>query len=194
MNRFLPGGLRQFQRATLLPLLLLASACSDNKTTAEKPSPSAPTELSPKPSVAAIAATTQSTSADRFFVNSKPQAPAAATRPEPNGDLSFTIDVSDVRNKVARIRGWGFRIAPPHQTGDRVTILLVGSSATYSALADMENRPDVAAVLKQPGLNDAGFVSLIDTAGIEPGEYTIFLRIGGADGEAIKSTNQKLTL
>jgi len=173
---------------------MLASARADSNTTADNPSPSIPAELSPKPSVAANPAAAPSTSADRFFVNSKPQAPATATRPEPKGDLSFIIDVSDIRNKVARIRGWGFRIAPPHQMGDRVTILLVGSSATYSVLADLENRPDVAAALKQPGLNDAGFVSLIDTTGIGPGEYTIFLRIGGADGEAIKSTNQKLTL
>lgn len=194
MNRFLPVGLRHFQLAPLLPLLLLAAACSDNRTTAENASPSAPTELSPKPSLAANAATTPSPSTDRFFVNSKPQAPVTAPFPEPKGDLSFTIDVSDVRSKVARIRGWGFRIAPPHQVGDRVTILLVGSSGTYSALADMEDRPDVAAALKQPGLNDAGFVSLIDTTRVEPGDYTLFLQIGGADGEAIKSTNQKLTL
>ena len=194
MNRFLPSGLRPLQLATLLPLFLLASVCSHNRAIAQSASPSSPTQLLPKPSVAANAAATQSTAADRFFVNSKPQAPATATRPEPKGDLSFIIDVSDVRNKVARIRGWGFRIAPPHQIGDRVTILLAGSSATYSVLADMENRPDVGEALKQPGLSEAGFVSLIDTAGIEPGEYAIFLRIGGADGEAIKSTNQKLTL
>jgi hypothetical protein len=189
MNRFLPSGLRPLQLATLLPLFLLAGVCSDNRAIAQSASPSSPTQLSP-----ANAATTQSTAADRFFVNSKPQAPATATRPEPKGDLSFTIDVSDVRNKVARIRGWGFRIAPPHQMGDRVTILLAGSSATYSVLADMENRPDVGEALKQPGLSEAGFVSLIDTTGIAPGEYTLFLRIGGADGEAIKSTNKKLTL
>lgn len=194
MNRFLPVGFRQLQLATLLPLFLLASACSDNRTTAENASPSAPAQLSPKPSVAANAATTPSNPADRFFVNLKPQLPVTAPFPEPKGDLSFTVDVSEVRNKVARLRGWGFRIAPPHQPGDRVTILLVGSSGTYSVQADMENRPDVAEVLKQPGLNDVGFVSLIDTARIEPGEYTLFLQIGGADGEAIKSTNQKLTL
>jgi len=193
MNRFLPVGLRQLQLATLLPLLLLASAC-DNKTTAENTSPSAPKELSRKPSVPASPVTTPPSSTDRFFANAKPQTPVTAPFPEPKGDLSFIIDVSEVRNKVARIRGWGFRITPPHQVGDRVTILLVGSSGTYSALADMENRPDVAEVLKQPGMNDAGFVSLIDTSRVEPGEYTLFLQIGAADGEAIKSTNQKLTL
>ena len=194
MIPFLPSGFRAFRFAMLLPLLLLVSACSDNKTIVESPSPSVPPELSPKPSAAADAAMTQEISTDRFFVNSKPQTPTPVAGPEPMGDLSFTIDVLDARNKVARVRGWGFRITPPHQTGDRVTVLLVGPSATYSALADVDLRPDVSAVLKRPGMDDTGFVSLIDAAGIEPGEYTLFLRIGGADGEAIESTNQKLTL
>jgi len=138
-------------------------------------------------------ATDQSASIDRFF-NSKPQTPAAATRPDLKGDLSFTVDVLDVRDKVMRIRGWGLRLNPPHQAGDRITIVLVGAIGSYAAMADVEKRPDVSAVLKQPGWDDTGFVSLIDTTRMEPGNYTIFLRIAGADGEAIKSTNRNLTL
>src|SRR5688572_2295794 len=194
MITFLRSCFRGLPLATLLPLLLLVSACSDNQTIVESPSPSVPPQLSPKPSAPASAVTTQDTSTDRFFVNSKPQKPAPATRPEPKGDITFTIDVLDARNKVARVRGWGFRITPPHQVGDRVTVLLVGPSMTYSVLADVDLRPDVSEVLKRPGMDDTGFVCLIDVAGIEPGEYTLFLRIGGADGEAIESTHQKLTL
>ena len=180
--------------AMLFPLLLLASACSEDKMTAQKAAPGVATEVSPKPSVAASAATAQPASADQFFINSKPQAPAVEARPEPKGDLTFTIDLLDLRDKVVRVRGWGFRITPPHQIGDRVTILLVGPAATYSVLADVESRPDVSSVLNRPGMDDTGFVSLIDTTGFEPGEYTLFLRVGGADGEATESTNQKLNL
>lgn len=75
-----------------------------------------------------------------------------------------------------------------------MTLLLVGPTGTYSILTDVEMRPDVSAVLKQPGLDDTGFVSLIDTKTLQPGEYTVFLKIGGPDGEAIKSTNRTLTL
>jgi hypothetical protein len=194
MIPFFASGFREFRVATLLPLFLLVSACSDNKTVVESSSPTVPPELSPKPLTAANAAMTQETSTDRFFVNSKPQTPVPEPRPEPKGDLSFIIDVLDARNKVARVRGWGFRVTPPHQIGDRVTVLLVGPSTTYSALADVDLRPDVSAVLNRPGMDDTGFVSLIDAAGIEPGEYTLFLRIAGSDGDAIESTNQKLTL
>lgn len=194
MTTLLRPGFRGFRFSTLLSALFLVSACSDDKTTMESPSPSVPPQLSPKPSATTSVAIAQDTSTDRFFVNTKPQVPVTASRPEPKGDITFTIDVLDARNKVARVRGWGFRITPPHQIGDRVTILLVGPSATYSVLADVDLRPDVSEVLKRPGMDDTGFVSLIDVAGIQPGEYTLFLRIGGTDGEAIESTNQKLTL
>ena len=178
------------------PLSLLAVAflvaCSDDKSTADKPSASPSPESSSRTSTGNTPPADQSTA--RYFVNTKSVAPASASAPAAKGDLSFTLDIADVKDRTIRIRGWGFRIAPPHQKDDRVTVLLVGADTTYSAVADVELRPDVSAVLKQAGLDDTGFVCLINAATIKPGEYTIFLRIGGADGQAIKSTNRTLTL
>jgi hypothetical protein len=72
--------------------------------------------------------------------------------------------------------------------------LLVGSTASFSVMADVEMRPDVSSVLRQPGLDDTGFKALINAASLPPGQYTIFLRVGGSDGEAVKSTNRTVTL
>jgi hypothetical protein len=178
-------------RALVLFAFVPLMARSDDKPTPGVSS-SLSSETSPKASASDSSAADQSTA--RFFVGKKPVVPESVTAPEPKGDLSFALDVADVKDGHIRLRGWGWRLAPPHQKGDRVTILLVGGGDAYSALADVEMRPDVSAVLKQPGLDDTGFVSLIDAAKIKPGAYTIFLRIGGADGEAIKTTNRTLTL
>lgn len=177
--------------APLLAVFALLAACSDDKSSEQSSSSSPPPQDSSKTAPASNAATDPSTA--RYFTNSKAVAPASVERPTPKGDLTFTLDVADVKDKVVRVRGWGFRLAPPHQKGDRVTVLLVGPS-TYSAMADVELRPDVSNVLKTPGLDDTGFVGLINASTVPPGEYTIFLQIGGADGEAIKSTNRNLTL
>lgn len=190
MIPFLRAGLRKIRLATLFALSMLVSACSEDKNTANNASPSVPPQSSGGP----YAVTAQTTSVDHFFMDTKPQPAATEPRPEPRGDLTFTIDFVGARNKVVRVRGWGFRIMPPHQPGDRVTILLVGPSATYAVLADVEMRPDVTKVLNRPGMDDTGFISVIDAAGVEPGEYSLFLRIGGSDGEATEDTNQKVNL
>ena len=167
-------------------------ACSDDQPVAQNASSTPPPDTTPKASAGNNPGADQSTA--RYFVNSKPVVPASADRPTPKGDLSFTLDILEVKDKIARVRGWGFRLVPPHQKGDRVALFLVGPTGTYSTMGDVEMRPDVSGVLKQPGLDDTGFVSLIDTTTLQPGEYTIFLRIGGPDGDAIKSTNRLLTL
>jgi hypothetical protein len=199
MRRFL--SVRILVLAGLVTSLAFIAACSDNKSSEQTSSSSPPQQASSstppkhdvsKSSPGSNAATDQSIA--QYFANSKPVAPASAARPTPKGDLSFTLDIADVVDRVVRVRGWAFRLTPPHQVGDRVTILLVGSAGAYSTVADVENRPDVSAVLKQPGMDDTGFVSLIDTSAVPPGEYTLFLRVGGADGEAIKGTNRTLTL
>lgn len=187
MARFL-WSRRKLALAGLVTACLLIGACSDKKTAAESPPSSTPTEAS-KPSAPPGASDANA----RFFVHSSPSAPAAVEQPQSKGDLTFTLDIAEVKDKVVRFRGWAFRLAPPHQKGDRVMVLLVGPT-TYSAMADVELRPDVSSVLKQPGLDDTGFVGLIDASTLPPGDYTIFLKIGGTDGEAIKSTNRTLTL
>jgi hypothetical protein len=187
--------LRRYQIAALLVFLFLVGACSEDKSSPESAAPAASPSGSPQTSVAPTNAANASTAPEaRFFARSTPVTPASVSAPEQKGDITFTIDVLDVRDKIARIRGWGFRLAPPHQVGDRVTIFLVGPAGSYSALADVESRPDVSTVLRQPGMDDTGFVSLIDTSAVPPGEYTLFLRVGGADGDAVKTTNRKLTL
>ncbi len=182
--------LRRYRLGALLPLFVLVSACSEKSTT-DTFTPVASPSVSPTTSVATSPAPAAE---NRFFARSTPVTPTAGPAPEQKGDITFTIDLLDVRDKIARVRGWGFRLAPPHQVGDRVTIFLVGPNGAYSALADVENRPDVSTVLRQPGMDDTGFVSLIDTSAFPPGEYTLFLRVGGADGEAVKTTNRRLTL
>src|SRR2546423_11906342 len=135
--------------AGLVTSSMLIGACSDKKTTAEPPSSSTPKVASK------LLATPGGPDADaRYFAHSNPSAPAGVEQPQSKGDLSFTIDILGVRGKQVRIRGWAFRIAPPHQPGDRVKVLLVGPTKAYSAVADVENRPDVSVVLKQPGLDD----------------------------------------
>jgi hypothetical protein len=186
--RFFPRGYWALVPAAFALLV----ACSDDKPAAQSTSANPPPQESPKASLGSNSGADQSTA--RYFANSKAVAPTSVDRPVSKGDLSFTIDILDVKDKGGRVRGWAFRLTPPHQKGDRVTLLLVSPGATYSILADVEMRPDVSSVLKQPGLDDTGFVSLIDTSGLPPGEYTIFLRIGGTDGEAIKSTDRTLTL
>jgi hypothetical protein len=166
----------------------LIGAFSDKETAAEPPSSITPTVAS-KP----LSTPGTSDAAAHYFAHSNPSAPVGVEHPQSKGDLTFTVDIADVKDKVVRVRGWAFRLAPPHQKGDRVTVLLVGPT-TYSAMADVELRPDVSNVLKQPGLDDTGFVGLINASTLPPGEYTIFLQVGGADGEAIKSTNRTLTL
>jgi hypothetical protein len=189
MTRFFLS-LRNLVLAGLATSWALVGACSDDKPAAQSSSSSPPPQESSKTSPAANAATDPTT---RYFANSKALEPVPVDRPTGKGDLTFTLDIADVKDKIVRVRGWAFRLAPPHQKGDRVTVLLVSPAITYSVMADMESRPDVSAVLKQPGLDDAGFVSLIDATGLPSGDYTLFLRIG-ADGEAVKNTGSTITL
>jgi hypothetical protein len=176
-------------RFAVLPCLAaMLCACSEDTSVSEAASPSPTTQQPP----AAAAATSPAT--DQFFTSLRPASIVPATRPEPKGDLTFTLDILEAKDKAVRIRGWGFRLSPAHQKGDTVTVLLAGPGGAYSAATNVESRPDVSAVLKQPGLDDSGFVGIIDTSTVQPGEYTVFLRIGGADGEAIKSTNRTLKL
>src|SRR4051794_1592768 len=101
------------------------TACSDDKPATQDTSPSAtPQQSSGTPPSTSV--TTDAAAA--FFAGSKAIEPTPVDAPTAKGDLTFTLDVADVQGKAVRIRGWAFRVTPPHQHGDRITVLLVGST------------------------------------------------------------------
>lgn len=170
--------------AALIVLPIVLVACKREATTPPEPSAQPPPALAPAPRVATFTATDRVDDADairiRCAIDSiNTQAAAGATiKVQQGDDVRFVGWVSDAARAVPA----SFRI------------VLSGESAYAIEATAGGSRPDVARVLKAPGLARAGFGVVGKLGKVAAGEYAIALTVDGVDGRQVCSTRTRLVV